>query len=127
MDPTDSRAAITAEAARWWARLCARDPRTVSRADREAFTYWLRASPVHVAELLHVSHVHHALEHFREWKKICEEVPQPEPGKVVFLPHRPRKGRSLSMWLAAAALAALTFLVVGRLEIFGGRTIQTAQ
>lgn len=126
MEPTNSRSAITEEAAHWWARLGLRDPRTISEADREAFTVWLRASPVHVAEFLRVSHVHYSLEHFKGWSSISTQDSQTS-GNVVCLPQFPltRQRVSFRRVVACAVAAIVTFLVF--FAVPGGQVIQTAQ
>lgn len=70
MDANERRARATHEATQWWNRLGVERPSEVSRADRELFTQWLRESPLHVAELLRIAHVHNALERFKLWGEI---------------------------------------------------------
>lgn len=70
MDANERRARATHEATQWWNRLGIERPSEVSRADRELFTQWLRESPLHVAELLRIAHVHNALERFKLWGEI---------------------------------------------------------
>src|SRR5262249_13090516 len=62
------------EATQWWSRLGTKPPAEVSEKDREEFTQWLRESQLHVAELLHVAHVHDALERFTLWEEIPLET-----------------------------------------------------
>jgi transmembrane sensor len=73
MDADERRSRATEEASFWWARLGTRQPEEISPADREQFTRWLRESPVHVAEWLHVAHVHDALGRFRLWGEVSTE------------------------------------------------------
>lgn len=124
---TDSRSAITDEAARWWTRLGLRQPGTVSRADREEFTRWLRASPLHVAELLRVAHVHFALEHLEDWQAVgAEELPSGSSNVVALNPPARSHGRR-RWWVALASAAAAGLMCVGLFLALGGQVIQTAQ
>lgn len=88
MDANERRARATQEAAQWWNRLSIDRPGEgsgeVSRQDREQFTQWLRESPLHVAELLRIAHVHDALERFQLWSEI--EVEASQPDNVIALP-----------------------------------------
>jgi transmembrane sensor len=70
MDANERRARATQEATQWWNRLCIERPAEISRDDRELFTQWLRESPLHVAELLRIAHMHGALERFKGWSEI---------------------------------------------------------
>lgn len=70
MDATERRARATQEATQWWHRLGSQQPAEIPRADREEFVQWLRESPLHVAELLNVAHVHDALERFQLWGEV---------------------------------------------------------
>jgi transmembrane sensor len=70
MDANERRARATQEAIQWWSRIGVEPPAEVSRADRELFTQWLRESPLHVAELLRIAHVHDALGRFKLWSEI---------------------------------------------------------
>jgi transmembrane sensor len=90
MDANDRRARATDEAAQWWTRLGTKAPADVSETDRQEFTQWLRESPLHVAELLQIAHVHDTLERFKLWGEISvstEEIdtnviplnPNPQP------------------------------------------------
>lgn len=127
MEPTDSRSAIMEEAAHWWARVGMRDPRTVSRAEREAFTEWLRASPVNVAELLRIANVHFTLEHFRGWKAIPTDEPETGPGNVVSLERAAPRRRRARFWGVAASAFAAGLVCFGIFVTLGGRVIQTAR
>src|SRR6185312_10294602 len=91
MDANERRSRATEEATRWWTRLGTRAPADVSETDRQEFTQWLRESPLHVAELLQIAHVHDALERFRLW----DEIPFAaglEDDNVVALPATPNAG-----------------------------------
>jgi len=84
MDANERRARATQEATQWWNRLGIERPSEISRADREAFTQWLRESPLHVAEILRIAHVHDALERFKLWDEI-EVGDASEPQNVIQL------------------------------------------
>src|SRR5882757_9230833 len=71
MDANDRRARATDEAAQFWTRLGTKAPADVSETDRQEFTQWLRESPLHVAELLQIAHVHDTLERFKQWGEIA--------------------------------------------------------
>jgi transmembrane sensor len=126
MDATERRARATAEAAQWWERLGTKAPAAVNEADREEFTRWLRESPLHLAELLHVAHVHDALERFKLW----EEIPldsQPDSNNVTALPSAPgvRKTSQARRFLIAASLC-LVAIGAGWLVLHSGtRTFET--
>ena len=70
MDANDRRVRATDEATQWWTRLGTAAPADVSETDRQEFTQWLRESPLHVAELLQVAHVHDTFERFKLWDEI---------------------------------------------------------
>src|SRR5688500_5787360 len=84
MDANERRTRASHEAAQWWNRLSLEQPNEVSRTDREQFTQWLRESPLHVAELLRIAHVHDALERFKGWGEI-EVADAGSPANVVSL------------------------------------------
>ena len=94
MDATERRARATQEATQWWNRLCV-EPTEVSKADREQFTQWLRESPLHVAELLRIAHVHDALERFKHWGEI--EVGDAGESHNVISLHEPLDGATESL------------------------------
>jgi transmembrane sensor len=68
MDHRDRRHRAALEAAEWVLRL--QDP-NVARSERAEYVRWLRESPLHVAEMLRVSHVHDELTDFPYWKEIA--------------------------------------------------------
>lgn len=84
MDANERRARATREATQWWNRLSIEQAGKVSKADRELFTQWLRESPLHVAELLRVAHVHDSLERFKLWSEIEVDATGEEPNVVAF-------------------------------------------
>jgi transmembrane sensor len=114
MDANDRRARATEEATQWWTRLGTKAPADVSETDREEFTQWLRESPLHVAELLQVAHVHDALERFKLWDEIPLETLS-EDNNITVLPSPirvrgegpgcedlKRRGRRVRFFLAAS-------------------------
>ncbi len=108
MDANDRRARATEEATHWWARLGTQAPAEVSDTDRQEFTLWLRESPLHVAELLHVAHVHDALERFKLWDEIPLET-QPEDNNITALPSSSRmaeRGRGVMISGEGAAIGS---------------------
>jgi transmembrane sensor len=70
MDANERRERAAADAVRWWAQLGNKPPAQISEADRREFTTWLRESPVHVAEFLHIAHVDDTLRSFQLWDEI---------------------------------------------------------
>lgn len=130
---SDRRERETAEAARWWLRLGSRPPHEVSREEREEFNRWLRESPLHVAEFLHIARVHEALERFKLWSEIEVETPHASESTVALLPVPSRaKVRERSSWIPKPALAmaaAAAAIVVAAAFMFAhwrGETIATA-
>lgn len=132
MDVNDRRARATEEAVHWWARLGTKPPAEVSETDREEFTQWLRESPLHVAELLHVAHVHDSLERFTLWQEIPLEAPHKDD-TITALPsarreltkdegrehlRRPHRARVL-----LAACAAALAISAGWLMVRSGATL----
>lgn len=70
MDEDTSLARITREAAEWWSKIGPRSPEEIPYADRQQFAQWLRLSPVHIAEILRIARVHHALTRFKLWSEV---------------------------------------------------------
>lgn len=149
MDVNERRARATQEATQWWNRLSIDRAGEVSRGDRELFTQWLRESPLHVAELLRIAHVHDALERFKLWSEVETDgaaadslnvIPLHEAsdGSVDVVPgrspatnesdhvdaagtHRPRR----TMWAIAASLCFLAVLSGWLVLANRGQVIQT--
>jgi transmembrane sensor len=65
----DGRRVAAEEAAEWSARL---ESGPLTSAESEALSDWLRASPVHVAELLRADRLALALRHFESWRQPAE-------------------------------------------------------
>jgi transmembrane sensor len=130
MDANERRARVTDEASQWWARLGSRLPQEIMPQDRQQFTQWLRESPLHVAEMLHIAHVHAALERFKLWGEISTDTAQnSDTGNVVMLNSRPESRPDESRrWKYQAAAAALAVLVIAAgwlLRSLGGELIAT--
>ncbi len=124
MDASERRARATQEAAQWWSRLGTKRPNEIPRAEREQLTQWLRESPLHVAELLHIAHVHDALERFRLWGEIETAGAMGDEANVTPLrpgadersgdPARPLRRRISALAASLCAVAvALAWLVLG--------------
>src|SRR5215468_2865047 len=113
MDANERRERATAEASFWWHQLATRMPAHVSDPDRRQFTQWLRESPLHVAEMLHIAHVHDALERFKLWDEIAADDTA-ETGNVIPFealaatqrPAVPKKRRAPG-WAMAAGVALI--------------------
>lgn len=84
MDANERRARATREATQWWNRLNTEQAGQLSRPDRELFTQWLRESPVHVAELLRIAHVHDSLERFKLWSEVEVDATGEAPNVIPF-------------------------------------------
>ena len=132
MDASDRRARATEEATQWWSRLGTKPPAEVSDKDREEFTRWLRESQLHVAELLHVAHVHDALERFHLWDEVpfepdadgsnVQELPTAAAGAARTDARTRRRGTGL---LIAASIGVIA-MAVGWLVLFSGvKTLTT--
>ena len=133
MHASDRRKRVAEEAAEWWVVLQGE----VSRAQREQYVDWLRETPMHVAEMLHIAQVHGALERFERWSRIPTEGSSDDDGSVVTLPtpqHRPdaqqkvlesAPRRSIRVWAVAATLLVVIGLTAALLVTEHGRIIQT--
>lgn len=120
MDTNDRRVRATQEATQWWNRLSTLKPTEVSLSDREAFTEWLRESPLHVSEFLRVAHVHDSLERFKLWSQV-DGGAIVEPGNVVQLrdddersseqtEQLPEERSRVRVWAMAASTCAIAIL-----------------
>ena len=133
MDATDRRKRVAEEAAEWWVLLQGEVP----RIERERYVDWLRETPLHVAEMLHVAQVHGALEQFERWAAIPTDGASDDEENIVSLPsagHRPaskppklqeRRSRMRLSWTMAAAM--LVMIGTAALLLSSGRAgvIQT--
>jgi len=115
MDANERRERATHEATQWWNRLVIEKSSEISKADRESFTEWLRESPLHVAELLRIAHVHDALERFDLWAGVAtgvtDEASNVVPLREVEEPSREIGARPARSRVWVWAVAAGTCLV----------------
>jgi transmembrane sensor len=145
MDPSERRQRAADEAAQWLVDLQG-EP---SQADRERYTDWLRESPLHIAEMIRIARVQHALEGFEEWPDLPPYVPSPDADRphvtdrnVVTLPtgvaasaspsdpdSRKARGPARRRAALAAAVVSSCLIVVGAAAwlypTYAGETIQT--
>jgi len=106
----ERRARVAEEAAAWLVRL---ESDSLSENERAELVDWLRESPLHVAEMLHVARLQKALVDFTQWEKIAP-VDSTSESSVPTLPvsHHsageldatPRPSGRSRKWLAAAAV-----------------------
>lgn len=66
MDATKQQTKGAEEAPEWWVAMQGNP----SPATRAAYVNWLRESPAHVAEMLHICHLYVKLKHFGGWAHI---------------------------------------------------------
>lgn len=119
MDANNRRMRETGEAAQWWVRLGTRLPNEISRQDREQFSRWLRESPLHIAEMLHVARVHDALERFKGWQEVPIAAAEEKENTVISFerktdmpmparkPHRKLFAFAMTVTMAAIAASIL--------------------
>lgn len=106
----DRRHRVALEAAEWMLRL--QDPK-VTLSERAECVQWLQESPLHVAEMLRVSHVQGALANFPYWNEIAPLDAASAGGTVRELSgvrsppiRKSRSARGLRVGLYVSALAA---------------------
>lgn len=125
MDAYERRGREMDEASQWWVRLGNRPPHEVSQEEREQFTHWLRESPLHISEFLHVAHVHDALGRFKLWKDVSVEPADEEENitsigvptfKRLQLGERRGKRKLFALAAAAAAIVLTTSLLLLQLR-----------
>ncbi len=132
MDANSRRDRATAEATHWWTCVCTQAPAQVSETQRREFTQWLRESPLHVAELLHVAHVHDALERFKLWQEIPLET-QSEDANVVAIgaslravdENAERPDQRSTRWMLKCAMAACVASVALSIGWLAARSVAT--
>jgi transmembrane sensor len=137
MDQSERRERAAQEAAEWVLRLA---DQNMTRARRTEYIHWLRESPLHVAEMLRVAHVHTALAHFPHWKDIAPLDVSFPPVTTVELPrsmNRPDNNvaesprlsvsrRGARVWVTAVTASVVTLgLALAYLTHFGPQTIDT--
>lgn len=120
--------ALSEQAAHWMLLLQTGE---LSAEQRGAFVDWLRASPLHIAEMLHICELDVLLARMPDWKEMAPETDYESP--VVQFSHRapaarasPSRMRPRDRWLAAACLAVL--IVFGGVKIarWGDITLETS-
>ena len=114
MDQSERRERAAQEAAEWMLGL---QDQNITRAQRAEYIRWLRESPVHVAEMLRITHVHTALAHFPHWNEIAPLDVSFAPVSTLELPRATnRRGANVSKprrsaWLWPAGVTAVLMVV----------------
>jgi|KBSMisStaDraftv2_1062788.scaffolds.fasta_scaffold61544_2 transmembrane sensor len=134
MHHRDRRRQLAAESAADWV-LRLQDPE-VSRSARLEYVQWLRESPLHVAEMLRISHIHGELTEFPHWREIAPLDVSSAGASVVELSGasgppitESRVGKGSYSWRWIGTLAAGLAILAIALVYFGDflhRTIDTA-
>jgi transmembrane sensor len=108
------RLRAASEAARWLMLLQTGE---LSSEQRSEFIDWLRESPLHVAEMLHMCRQHRDLLAFTKWRQIAQVAPPAQDAMVVPFPlqhlkppARIEKHRQRRPLLIAAAVAMLALI-----------------
>lgn len=106
-------------------------PEALSARQRAELVDWLRESPVHVAEMLRVSHVHAALQAYSGWDQHSTGGTAPAadvialhrvaPARAPNVRRAPRRG----MWAAAAALLMVLVGTAWLMRTWGQLVLQT--
>ena len=131
MDQNERRDRAAQEAAEWMLRL---QDQNTTRAQRAEYVQWLRESPLHVSEMLRVTHVHSALANFRHWNEITPvDMSFPPAPTLEFPGAADRRGADTAKprrneWFRPVAVTA--FLVVVSIVLtyivhLGPQTIRT--
>lgn len=124
-----STAEVKQAAAEWLVRL---ESGSMPLAEREQFVEWLRASPVHVAEMLHLARMHQGLSQFSQWADIAPEPVADAPvasGSVIPFPGVKLERSAPRRWLGLAAAAVVAAVVVSGVMLTHrlGRTVIATQ
>jgi transmembrane sensor len=110
---------------------------SLSTAERAEFVEWLRESPVHVAEILRVKHVHLALADFSAWDALNVSDSRELRDSVVPLNDGPERNeisshqlppglfRRRRPFLAAASVLLIALVILFSLMPFGATTFAT--
>lgn len=133
MDHRDRRHHAALEAAEWILRL--QEPK-VPRSERAEYVRWLRESPLHLGQMLRVSHIHSELVVFPYWSEIAPAHDCSGGGAVVELSgvrgppikeSRPVGCGGFGYWISALAAAiAILSVALAYFGYFGyHRTIDT--
>jgi len=120
---------VKQSAAEWLVRL---QSGTMPLAEREQFVDWLRASPAHVAEMLHLARMHKGLSEFSQWADIAPEPAADsliESGSVIPFPGVTLRRSAPRRWPGAAAAAAVLVIVACGVLLTNhfGQTVITTQ
>jgi transmembrane sensor len=131
MDQNERRERAAQEAAEWLLRL---QDQNITRAQRAEYVRWLRESPLHVSEMLRITHVHSALATFPHWNEITPVDVSFPPALTLELPGAAdRSGTNTSKlrrsgWFRPAGVTAF-FVIVGIVLTYmahlGSQTIHT--
>ena len=131
MDQSERRERAAQEAAEWMLRL---QDQNITRAQRSEYVRWLRESPLHVAEMLRITHVHSALTNFPHWNEIAPLDMSFPPVSTLELPRATnRRDANMSKsrrnaWFWPAGVTAVFVVVSLVLTYFvhlGPQTIRT--
>jgi len=131
MDQNERRDRAAQEAAEWMLRL---QDQNITRAQRAEYVRWLRESPLHVSEMLRVTHVHSALANFPHWNEIAPvDVSFPPAPTLEFPGAADRRGADTAKprrngWfrpVAATAFLVLVSMVLTYIVHLGPQTIRT--
>jgi len=111
----EDRAQAATEAAQWAQRFSLGN---LSGVERREFVDWLRASPLHVTEMLWTDRLGTALASFDAWDRAAAQPSPVEPnvislGQYRVASHPPPKPRRLRLWLASAAASLLLATIAG--------------
>ena len=131
MDQSERRERAAQEAAEWTLRL---QDQNITRAQRAEYVQWLRESPLHVAEMLRITHIHSTLANFPHWSEITPLDVSFPPASTLELPRatdrrsantlKPRR----SAWLWPAGVTAffgVVSIVLTYIVHLGTQTIRT--
>jgi transmembrane sensor len=126
MDHRDRRARAAQEAAEWVLRF---QDQNMTRSERAEYVQWLRESPLNVAEMLRVSHVHGELANFPHWNEVAPLDTASISITTLDIPHvkeRPERAESRPgrRWWIAAVAASVAAVGVA-LTYFAERDPQT--
>lgn len=130
LEPSRENARRAAEqAAEWLIRLTSGE---MSARAREEYVEWLQESPVHIAEMLRLSRIHHHLRTFRSWSAMPAYDERQEdpvirlPGSAgAAAPSIARRYRWLRPGLAAAVLGILAVLAMPYMQQLEFPSIRT--
>ena len=131
MDQSERRKRAAQEAAEWLLRL---QDQNMTRVRRAEYVQWLRESPLHVAEMLRISHVHSTLSNFPRWNEITPVDVSFPPASTLELPgaadehsaHTSNPRRSAWLWpVGVTAFLVFVSIVLTFTVHLGSQTIRT--